>query len=337
MSSYDLHYNFDDVFLRNIVVGFMNLMHESIRWDLQTGRAPGDRREVRVPFYFSTTGSERYLQDKFLNDIVSDPAGEKAEGPYNQIPRGVCNMSGLTILSNEVTNKYIRVDRTKMQEDGTLKTFSVETFWVPIEIEFDTTVYVDSMVDQLKCLESAIGVFYKNRAFQVDLTSMRIPALAYFPDEMTAERTFEFKFDDKKSYTVKFPVHVKTALPVFADSTEMFKGNSIQGFTTSTTLAPRGGIPPAPGLLGNVSNDINGSGVGSGSGTGFGSGVSGGPTATQGGVFLPVGASPGASAAGTFPESVSVTVGPTAPQPPSQGDVWPERPSTPLPPNGGEY
>lgn len=319
MSNFDLHYNYDDVFLRNIVVGFVNLMHVAVQWDMQTGRGVSDKRRVAVPFYFSTTGSERYLQDNFLNDIVSDPEGEKAEGPYNQIPRGVCNMGGMTVLSNEVTNKYVRVERTRMQEDGTLKTFSVETFWVPVELEFDTTIHVDSMVDQLKCAEAATKAFYKNRVFQVDLTSMRIPALAYFPEETEMPRTFEFKFDDKKSYSVKFPVHVKTHLPVFADSTEMFKGNSIQGFTTSTTFAPIGGIPPLPGMLGNVQDSA------------------GGPTATQGGVLLPAGASQGASAAGAFPERVSVTVGPTAPSPPAPDAVWPVSPSTPLPPNGGDY
>lgn len=326
MSNFDLHHNYDDVYVRNIVLGFINLMHNSVRWDMQTGLAASDKREVRVPFYFSTTGSERYLQDNFLNDIVSDPDNEKAEGPYNKIPRGICNMAGITILSNEVTNKYIRVERTKMQEDGTLKTFSVETFWVPIEIEFDTTIYVDSMADQLKCMESAVRAFYKNRVFQVDLTSIRIPALAYFPEEMQADRTFEFKFEDKKSYSVKFPVHVKAHLPVFADSTEMFKGNSIQGFTTSTTFAPPGGIPPPPGTLGNVAGSAGSSAQ-----------AAAGPTATQGGVLLPLGASPGASASGVFPETVSVTVGPTSPSPPDPAGVWPNAAGTPLPPSGGNY
>lgn len=242
MSQYDLHYNFDDIFLRNVIVGFINLTHENVRWYMQTGRAHTERREVRVPFYFSTTGSERYLQDNFLNDMVTDPANEKAEGTYDLIPRGILNLTGMSVVTNEITNKYVRVERTRMQDDGSLKTFSVETFWVPIEMEFECTIHVDSMADQLKCTEASMAAFYKHRPFQVDLVSMRIPAVAFFSEKYENDRTFDYKFEDKKSYTVKYPVTVKTSFPIFLNETEVFRGNRIDTFSSSITVANKDGL-----------------------------------------------------------------------------------------------
>ncbi len=297
MSRYDLHYNYDDVFLRSVVVGFVNLLHDKVSWHMQTGRGVGERREVRVPFYFSTAGQERFLQDNFLNDVVTDQAGDKAEGPYNKIPRGIVNMEGVTVLSNEITNKHIRVSRTRMQEDGTLRSYSVEAFWVPLEMQFDATVHVDNNVDQFKCTEAVLKSFYKNRLFQIDAASVRVPALAYLPEEFSLPRTFDFKFDDQKSYSVKFPIHVKVMMPVFADDTEVFRGLSIQSFSTSVSMGPLNSAPP---LLSNV----------------------------QGGTSSPITET---AASPVFVQSV--VGGPSGQQ--AQPLTWPLSPSTPLPPGGG--
>lgn len=250
MSQYDLHFNKDDVYFRNVMVGLLATLYDSIKWYNQTGRGVSDKREIKVPFYFSTTGTERYLQDNFLNNIDFDPQLLEAESFYNKIPRGICDFSGISIETSAIVNKFVRMNRLKQEEDGTLNTYNYETYMVPMIMNVDCTIYLDSILDQLKCSEAIIKTFYKNKVYQVDIGYTRIPCLIMFPDDLANERTVEFTFNDKKEFKVTFSLQIKSHLPIFRPETEIFAGNTIQGFITST-VAPPFNMGPT-GILGNT-------------------------------------------------------------------------------------
>ena len=107
MSVYDLHFNKDDVTIRNILIGCLATLHENMFWYNQIGSDITERRLVKVPFYFSTTGTERYLQDNFLNNIDFDPDNLQAETFYNSIPRGIVDLTGISVEAQNIVNKYI--------------------------------------------------------------------------------------------------------------------------------------------------------------------------------------------------------------------------------------
>lgn len=246
MSRYDLHYNYDDVFIRSIIVGLQNLLDNNIGWYNQIGTAQTNKNLVTIPFYFSTTGSERYLQDKFLNDIVHDPNNEKAESFYNKIPRGILVLNSLTISTADLNSKSIRIQRKIQQEDGTLKTFSSETFFIPLIMEFSVEIFVDNILDQLKCSEVVLNSFYKAKTFAIDLKSVLIHSYAIFPETIDNERLLEFKFDDKKQFSVKFSLDVKTQIPTFTEGSDIFKGNSIHAFEHRTNIVPKDSLIETP-------------------------------------------------------------------------------------------
>jgi hypothetical protein len=220
------------------MVGLLATLYDSIKWYNQLGRDVDDKREIRVPFYFSTTGTERYLQDNFLNNIDFDPNLLEAETFYNKIPRGICDFSGISVETSAIVNKYIRMDRLKQEEDGTLNTYNYETYMVPMLMDVSCTVYVDSILDQFKCAESIIRTFYKNKVFQVDIGYTRIPCLAIFPDDIGTERTVEFSFSDKKEFKVTFDLQIKSHLPIFRPETEIFAGNTMQNFANTAVVPP---------------------------------------------------------------------------------------------------
>jgi len=265
MSVYDLNFNKDDVTIRNILIGLLATMHESVSWFNQTGTKITDRREIKVPFYFSTTGTERYLQDNFLNNIDFDPENLLAETFYNQIPRGIIDLTGISVESQNIVNKYIRMNHQVHEQDGTLNTYNTETFWVPIILNIDATIYTDSILDQLKCTESVIRAFFKSKAYQVDVTYTRIPCLIVFPDDYTNERTVEFSFTDKREFVTKFSLQVKSHIPVFKPETTIFAGNRMETLVSniyippvqfgSTAMNTNVGDPLAAGQTGNTSDN----------------------------------------------------------------------------------
>lgn len=242
------------------MVGLINLMHNTVRWKMQTGPEFGDKREVKVPFYFSTTGQERFLQDNFMNDLPRDPSGEKAETAYNPIPRGHLLLTGISVIPSEITSRSIRTNLNRMQDDGTMKSFSAETYWIPLELDFDVEVFVDSVLDQMKCSQSVIESFYKNNHFEVDVLLTRIPALAYFPEAMQPERNIEFKFDTDKKFSLKFVLNVKTTMPVYNEASMMFSGNRIHGFTYNVQALGPSGIGQSPPTMNGGPSPTGGSG-----------------------------------------------------------------------------
>lgn len=238
MSVYDLHFNKDDVALRNIIIGLLATLHDNIYWYNQIGTDINQKRKIKVPFYFSTTGTERYLQDNFLNNIDFDPENLEAETSYNAIPRGIVDLSGISIEGQSIVNKYVRMDHQVQEEDGTLNTYNSEAFWVPLLLTFDVTVYTDSILDQLKCVTEIIKTFFKNKSYQVDLSYVRIPSVISFPDDYTNERTIEFSFTDKKEFKTTFSLTVKSFIPIFKDGTAIFAGNVMESFETNTYVSP---------------------------------------------------------------------------------------------------
>ena len=260
MSVYDLHFNKDDVTIRNILIGFLATLHDSIYWYNQIGTSIEQRKQIKVPFYFSTTGTERYLQDNFLNNIDFDPDMLKAETFYNQIPRGIVDLEGIDIEATAIVNKYVRMQYQRQDLDGNLNTYNSEAFMVPIILNMSCTVYTDSIVDQLKCSEAIIRTFFKNKTFQIDTGYVRLPCLATFPDDYANERTIEFSFTDNREFKTTFSVQVKSHIPVFKEGTEIFAGNVMESFPGHIFIPPlvygpeglnaNTGAPSASGLTG---------------------------------------------------------------------------------------
>ena len=254
MSVYDLHFNKDDVSIRNILIGLLATLSDNINWYNQIGTKVSDKMKINVPFYFSTTGSERYLQDNFLNNIDFDPENLNAEAFYNQIPRGVVNFESFSIETQAIVNKYVRMQHLLQEDDGTLNTYNTEAFMVPIIMDVSVEIAVDSILDQLKCSEAIIRTFYKAKAYQVDIAYTRIPCLITFPDDYTQERTVEFSFSDKKEYKVTFSLQVKSHIPVFKPETTIFAGTNMGSFQATTYIPPLMFGPSGGGTSALLSN-----------------------------------------------------------------------------------
>ena len=261
MSVYDLHFNKDDVTIRNIIIGLLATLHDNISWYNQIGSKVNEKKQIKVPFYFSTTGTERYLQDNFLNNIDFDPDNLKAETFYNSIPRGIVDLTGINIESAAIVNKYVRMYHQVQEEDGTLNTYNTEAFWVPIILNVDCKVYLDSIIDQLKCTEAIIRTFFKNKSYQVDVAYTRIPCLILFPEDYTNERGLEFSFTDKKEFTTNFSLQIKSYIPVFKPETTIFAGTTMDGFETNVgiQLPDNGsGSTPIKQVTGNTGTNSGG-------------------------------------------------------------------------------
>ena len=247
---YDLEFNKDDVILRNIIVGVLATLNNKMWWYQQISQT--EKQKVNVPFYFSTTGDERFLMDMFMNTVSAGGTdATHTESVYNQLPRAIMQLDGVSIEAGSLTNKFVRAFYQRVQDDGTLKTFNSEVFMVPLKLTFQCDLYVDSNLDVFKGMQRTIEIFYKHNLFQIDVDGTRIPAVASLPEDFAKERPIEFSFGDKKEWKINYQIEVQTFMPIFKNedngflgpkNTEMFAGNVMEGFGNRMNIAKKDGF-----------------------------------------------------------------------------------------------
>ncbi len=209
MSSYNEEFNTDNVILRYILVATLAELKNKVYFYNQIDEDTNVK--INLPFLPSITGNERMLMDLFK--FNAEEAG-KAIGDYEVVPRGMLQLTGLNVDAGSQTNKYVRSEFVR-EYDGQLKTFSLQTAYVPINMSFDVTVICSNQLEMFKVTEAIISKLYKTSYFQVDLGMMRIEGSLEVPEDYAQNRLYEFGFSDKKEFEVTFPLEVKSFMPVF--------------------------------------------------------------------------------------------------------------------------
>ena len=209
MSAYNQEFNKDNTILRYIIVALLAELKDKVYYYNQIDE--DTLKKIPVPFFYSITGDGRFLMDNFL--WGAEAAG-KAIGDYESVPRGIIQLTGISIDSGSQTNKFARSEFVQEWE-GILKTFSMETNFLPLNMTFDCTVVCSSNLEMLKVTETLMSKIYKNTLFQIDLGMMRVAGTFAVPEDYQQNRLFEFQLNDKKEWSVTFPLEVQSFMPVF--------------------------------------------------------------------------------------------------------------------------
>jgi hypothetical protein len=209
MSAYNQEFNKDNTILRYITVATLAELRNKVFYYNQTEEDL--MTKIPVPFYYSITGNERFLADNFLYDAVADG---KAIGDYEVVPRGILQLNSLAIDSGSQTNKFTRGEFVH-EVEGQLKTFALNTNFLPLTMTFGVTVVCSNNLEMLKVTESIMTKLYKTTMYSVDLGMFRVEASMAVPEDYSQDRLFEFGLNDKKEFNVTFDLEVKSFMPVF--------------------------------------------------------------------------------------------------------------------------
>jgi hypothetical protein len=228
MATYNLKFNKDDSVIRHIIVGLLADLNNKVFYHIQ--RTEDNRELVKIPFHYAVTGSEAFLYDNFLQDVLLDPDNQRAMGNYNKLPIGIVNMTSLNVDSASLINKYVRGTYVKEMPDQTIRSFISQFQMIPVTMNFDVTIKVDSNLDQFKIAEALIKTLYKNNQFNIDAGTLddgtfRLASYYKFPEDQALERPMEFGFTDEKIYTITFSIEMLSFIPSFEKSDEQYSGN----------------------------------------------------------------------------------------------------------------
>jgi hypothetical protein len=202
--------NTDDIHIRSIIVGLINMLNNQIFYENVIDDTHSDI--VEVPFFYSTTGDERFLQDYFLqwNDCIYP---KKVDGNSDPIPRGVLKIGDISIDTAGLTQRWIRGEFSRII-NGTTETFSAYINSLPLKIEFEVEIKFDTLNECFKTFQAILETFYRVRIFNVEFKGMMIPCQVSFPESMPVEKSFEFSYPSEKEISMKFSLDIESYYPV---------------------------------------------------------------------------------------------------------------------------
>ena len=227
MSGFLEKYNTDEDFLRGLITSFLRSLNEKVKY-IQIN----DQQqvlEVFIPFFYSMTGDEAFLQDFFLHykNCLTDET--LAEGNYDVIPRGIVTIQSSQIDPQGLANKYTRMSYTKESLEGEMKTYSSFTNSLPLTINFDIKLKIDTLLDAFKVYQAVIQTFYKTYPFSFEYGGFRIPCQVGFPETYEYQKQLEFSYNNSPQYIeFSFSAVVETYFPEKDLTTEKFRGNLMQ-------------------------------------------------------------------------------------------------------------
>lgn len=227
MSGFLEKYNTDEVFLRGLITSLLRSFNEKLKYTQVNDQQ--QVLEVFVPFFYSLTGDEPFLQDFFIHYRNCETDQIIAEGNYDVIPRGVVSLQSSEINTASLGNKFVRTSYAVETTKGEMKTFSSYTNSVPLNLSFNITIKVDTLLDAFKIYQSVITTFYKTYSFSFEFEGYRVPAQVGFPESYEMTKQLEFSYNNNPQLIeFRFTVAVETYFPEKDLTTERFRGNLMQ-------------------------------------------------------------------------------------------------------------
>ena len=232
MATYNLKFNRDDSVIRHLIVGLLADLNKKVSFYRQLDN--NTRSEIDVPFYYSITGDENFLKDNFLfstaNGFECSPNPVGADGNYDAVPRGVVNLTSMTVDPARLVNKRNIGEYSKMNDQGLLEGYRAEFEMIPMTFSVDVEILMSSLLDIFKCTEQLIKKLYSSNQYNVEVGHLdeglyRLAAYYAMPDDYGKENPIEYSFDDKGNYKITFSIDINSSMPAIDFDTERHVGN----------------------------------------------------------------------------------------------------------------
>lgn len=217
-------FNTDDILFRSLMIGLLNFLSNKIQ--IKQALDADTVQMVPVPFFPTMYGDERFLQDFYLLFGADCDGLKYAEGNYDPVPRGILNLSSLTINSAALTNKFVRGTYNR-EVAGQIQAFSSYLNVIPLSIVWDIEIIASSLVEAFKITQQTIATFYKAATFSVDYDGFRVPCQVGFSQDYSIEKPVTFTYGDDNKISIKFTIEMEAYQPVTDPKTEIFRGKTM--------------------------------------------------------------------------------------------------------------
>ena len=202
-------FNWEDVFLRDLIVSFMDVLNDRIYW---VNNWEDESKKIEVPFYYSVTGGDDFLLDSFVDDVPD----KRIELNYDKIPRGIVTLTSWKIKSDQLTNPNVRISRF-VENNAMLKRVVSKVRALPMNATFEVKIKVSSELDLFKAVQAFWNFIYQYQYFDFEHNFLRINAFLKIPDDNTNTVLREVRMDSPIYPEQTFTINIETYYPLYGD------------------------------------------------------------------------------------------------------------------------
>lgn len=217
-------YNNENILIRAIIAGILNILNNKISYEQVWSNDVVET--INIPWYYNMSGDERFMQDFYTH--YGDCSPKPADGNFDSIPRGVITYTGSTIDSVRTTSRYVQGHYIK-EVNGQLQTYRSFLYSIPLNINFDCEMLLDTQITALKAEQIIRETFYKTITFYVYYKGMRVGSTVGFPEDITLEKNIQYAFESDNKIKIRFSLQVESYQPVFDPTTEVNANEYITG------------------------------------------------------------------------------------------------------------
>jgi hypothetical protein len=207
-------FNYQDVFLRDLTICLLDTLEGRIQW---TNRFTKGDVDVKVPIYYSLTGSEDFLLDSFQDDVVSN--NRFVDLNTDQIPRGHVTLTNWTIRSDEFRNPNVWL-KDVVEEGLEVKRMLRKVRAIPITATFELTVLLKTEIDVFKCSQSIMDSMWLYKFMFFEYNYMHIDAFMEMPDNNSIEISREKSLKGDNEIKLNATIEVQTYYPSFDEEND---------------------------------------------------------------------------------------------------------------------
>jgi len=218
-------YNNENILSRAIIAGILNILNNKIAYEQVWGNE--DVEIINVPWFYNMSGDERFMQDFYTFYGWCLPP-KPVDGNFDMIPRGILTYGGSTIDSARITSRYVQGTYLK-EVAGQLQTMRSFLYPIPLNMNFNCELWLDSQVTALKVEQAIREVFYKTITFYSYYKGMRVGSTVGFPEDITMEKNIQYSFESANPIKITFSLQVETYQPVFDPTTEVNNNDYMVG------------------------------------------------------------------------------------------------------------
>ena len=218
-------YNNENILVRAVIAGVLNILNNKITYEQVW--SSNDIETVEVPWYYNMSGDERFMQD-FYTHYGDCIAPKPADGNFDMIPRGVITYTGSEIDSARTTSRYVQANFLK-EVNGQLQSFRAFLYLIPLNVNFDCEIWLDTQITGLKVEQMIREVFYKTITFYIFYKGLRMGCSVGFPESVTLEKNINYSFEQDNKIKLTFNLQVEAYQPVFDNTTEVEADSYMKG------------------------------------------------------------------------------------------------------------
>jgi hypothetical protein len=218
-------YNNENILSRAIIAGLLDILNNKIIYEQVW--ANEDIEQIEVPWFYNMSGDERFMIDFYTHYADCIPP-RPADGNFDMIPRGIITYTGSVIDSVRTTSRYVQGQYLK-EVNGQLQTYRSFLYSIPLYVNFECEMWLDTQVTSLKIEQLIREVFYKTITFYVYFKGMRVGCTVGFPEDITLEKNIQYSFESDNKPKLRFNLQVESYQPVFDPTTEVNANDYMTG------------------------------------------------------------------------------------------------------------